>query len=61
MRIIKVDCCLDCPYLSVYVGEVCKYMACKCMHDLTHGENVKEHVENKTMPNWCPLMEENNE
>jgi hypothetical protein len=31
------------------------------MHDLTHGENVKEHVENNTMPNWCPLMEENNE
>lgn len=56
MKIIRVDCCLECPYISIYVGD-----ECACMHDETHGRNVKWYFDEKTLPNWCPLEEATDE
>lgn len=54
MKIIKVDCCLYCPYLAVYVGN-----ACTCRNELTEGRRVDEFYSEKTLPNWCPLEDLN--
>lgn len=55
MKIVRVGCCLECPYISIYVGD-----ECACMHDETHGRNVKVYYDAKTLPNWCPLEEVEN-
>lgn len=55
-KVIKIRGCHQCPYQSI--KEICCYPASEFKKTVT-GEEVKFHYENKSLPNNCPLEQDN--
>ena len=53
MKIIRVKSCWGCPVRRKFEGDHW------CPRDLT-GRSIEKHYENRTLPDWRPLKEEEN-